>query len=360
MRSAHRPVNVFELSGFPRWETVASRVLAYFLDPRDPRHRLGSAGVDALLTLLNGATTLPLSGKEPMALTADQLRGSREWTVETESPTSEGKRIDILLTNDEHDLAIAIENKLDAAVNNPFESYARRAGRDQSNVVTVLLAPTHRTLPNHDPRWVSAQLTYDEFFAHFVRRIEDVTDPDPRSLDLLRQFIENTSEKEQRVNASADADMLEQFWAATAGRGSGLGEFFEALTRVNTVLRRRAKLLDTIIQGELQARGLLNDAWMVAGNDRAWGRSDGRVAIVYVAYELTSGNCVELMVGQHPAQDWTGFAIKAYPNRRKPGAMYGDFTHRPLRSRWRDPDSDIASEFIRSVEDLERRYPRGV
>jgi hypothetical protein len=358
MRTAMRPVNVFELSGFPRWETVASRVFAYFLDPQDPRHRLGSIGTDTLLGLLDGAPTIAFPGRPSIALDTAPIRGSVAWAVETEASTDDGNRIDILLTNDEHDIAVVVENKLDATINNPFQSYAHRAAAGHSNVLSIVLAPTRRTMPPSGSEWVSGALTYDEFFETFLKALEDAVDPDQRSLELLSQFIENTSEKEQRVSASAEADMLEQFWDATAGRENQLGEFFKALARVNKTLRQRAEALDSMIRSELEERGALNHSWLVAGNDRSWGRADGRVAVVYVAYELASGNCIELMVGQYPGKEWTGFAVKAYPNKSNAGAMYSDFNHVPLNAAWRDPDADIAAQFLSHVTTLEQRHPR--
>jgi hypothetical protein len=358
MRAPVRPVNVFELSGFPRWETVASRVLAYFLDPRDRRHRLGPVGADVLLTLLDGSTTIAARGRTAAVLDTSPMLGSTAWVVETEAATDDGNRIDILMTNDELDLAIAIENKLDAAIANPFESYAVRAAAAHSRVLSVVLAPTRRSLPHTDSPWVSVAITYDDLFDGLTARLERTADPDERSLQLLEQFIENTSEKEQRMSASAEADMLESFWAATAGRDSQLADFFKALTRVNKILRRRAEALDAVIRSELEERRVLKAAWLTAGNDRTWGRSDGRVAVVYVAYELVSGNCVELMVGQYPGKDWTGFAIKAYPNRSNAGAMYTELNHAPLTTRWTDPDVDVAAEFLTLVDRVEAMHPR--
>lgn len=360
MRAPLRPVNIFELSGFPRWETVASRVLAYFLDSRDSRHGMGALGADALLRLLDGAWTISFDERPQVTFDSAALMGSLAWAVETEVTTDDGNRIDILMTNDELDLAIAVENKLDAAVNNPFSSYALRAAAAHSTVLTVVLAPTLRSLSGSPYSWVSAALTYDEFFESFTTALTQAKDPDRRSLELLSQFIENTSEKEQRVSANAEADMLEAFWGATAGKGSELGEFFKALTRVNAALRARAESLDALIRGELETRDLLKDSWLVAGYDRTWGRSDGRVAIVYVAYELNSGNCIELLLGQYPGKEWTGFAVKAYRSRNRASAMYSDFNHVPLKRCWRDPDADVAAEFVRRVESLELKHPQAV
>lgn len=358
VRTPVRPVNVFELSGFPRWETVASRVFAYFLDPRDPRHGLGSLAADALLELLDGATTIAVNGNPSRQINTAFAVGSSEWIVETEATTDDGNRIDILMTNDEHDMAIIIENKLDAPVTNPFASYAMRAAAAHGDILCVVLAPTRRTVASADSKWISGAITYDDFFERMTVALKRVDNPDPRSVDLLTQFIENTSEKEQRVSGSAEAEMLERFWTATTGDDKQLGEFFRALSRVNTILRRRAEALDPLIREELANRNLLKDHWLVSGNDRAWGRSDGRVAIVYVAYELASGNCVELLVGQYPGKEWTGFALKAYSNRRRPGATYSDFDHVPLSIDWSDADVDIAAEFLRFVDMLESAHPR--
>ncbi|WP_203135990.1 hypothetical protein [Microbacterium sp. JZ31] len=82
------------------------------------------------------------------------------------------------------------------------------------------------------------------------------------------------------------------------------------------------------------------------------------MATVYVAYELFSGNCVELMVGQYPGKDWTGFAVKAYPNRSNAGAIYTEFNHAPLTTRWTDPDVDVAAEFLTLVDRVEAMHPR--
>lgn len=357
MRAPVRPVNVFELSGFPRWETVASRVLAYFLDPTDERHRLGSIGADSLLELLDGAPTVALADRPPVELDTKRFHGSPSWVVQTEAATEHGNRIDILMTNDEHDVAIVIENKLDATVNNPFESYAMRAAAAHLNVLSVVLAPTRRALSHDRSAWLSAAVTYDEFFDRLTAKLENVAEPDQRSVELLHQFIENTSEKEQRVSASTEVEMLDAFWSATTGRDNQIGEFFKALTRVNEILRRRADLLGAMISAELKYRRLYSRSWIVAGNDRTWGRADGRVAIIYVAFELITGNSIELLVGQFPGQEWSGFAVKAYPTRRGAGAMYSDFKYVPLQASWRDADADVVAEFLANVNELESRHP---
>ncbi|MFB9959017.1 PD-(D/E)XK nuclease family protein [Agromyces bracchium] len=355
IRAPRRPVNVFRLSGFPRWETVSSRVLGYFLDPRE-RHRLGSMCVDALLRAIEAQHASCLGGDEP--LDASTLLGSTGWTVDLEAGTADGKRIDILLTNDELSAAIIVENKLDADVYNPFASYARYAMSSYRTVLSIVLAPTHRSLAALDrgSEWVSATIVYDDVFDR-IDRFVAAERGDERSLDLLEQFIENTSERAQRVDANTEAETLEAFWSATVGPDKHFGEFFEALVRVNGILSARAQTLFTLIRDVLQERGILADSWHVSGRDRSWGRADGRVAIVYLGFELTNGDCSELMIGQYPGRSWSGFAIKAYPSRRDPHAMYGAYNHEPLAASWRDPDADVVGAFVAICERLLAERP---
>lgn len=361
MQLPQRPVNVFSVSGFPRWETVASRVLAYFLNPREDRHRMGTLAVDALIQSLAGARPLKVrEGAASMGFDPIPLLGSDAWTVETEAVTTDGKRVDILLTNADHGIALVVENKIDAGVQNPFASYAAHASVDYETVLTIVLSPRRIFLTDLglSGQWVSAAITYDDVFDHLVSAIRDRREGvDSRSLDILEQFIENTSEKERRMDAEAEARVLQSFWDATVGPDKKLAEFFEALTRVNKILMNRASRLAAMIEDALKERGLLQDSWIAAGNDRTWGRSDGRVAIVYVAFELTTGNCIELLVGQLPRQTWSGFAVKAYPNRRQPGKMYPDYRHVPMTVSWNDLDDDVVSDILRITDQLEIDHP---
>ena len=343
-------MNVFQLSGFPRWETVSSRVLGYFLDPLE-RHRLGSVFVDALLKASEAQYATYLGANE--ALDASSLIGSTRWTVDLEAGTSDGKRIDILLTNDELSAAIILENKLDADVYNPFRSYARHVMSSHRAVLSIILAPTRRSLAALDggSEWVSAALVYDDLFDR-IDLSGAAEYGDQRSFDLLEQFIENTSERAQRVDANTEAETLEGFWSATVGPDKHFGEFFEALARVNGILNARADTIHALIRDLLQQRNVFVDSWLVSGRDRSWGRADGRVAIVYVGFELTNGDCIELMIGQYPTRSWTGFAVKAYPSRRDPHSMYAAYNHAPLDASWRDPDADVVNAFGALCEQL--------
>ena len=102
-----RPQTFMEIGGYPHYENVCSNFLAFFFDPEGP-HGLGSLFLNAL------AGSVGIEGVE------GGLEGN--VSVEREVSTEAGNRIDILIRSDSN--AVLIENKIFAAVANPFEDYA--------------------------------------------------------------------------------------------------------------------------------------------------------------------------------------------------------------------------------------------
>ena len=354
-----RPVNVFELSGFPRWELVASNVLGFFLDPLE-RHGLGTTFIDGILKLAHGKPSVQRDGIEHARLfDAAECVGSEAWTVRTEFVTYDQSRIDLYLTNADLDLALVIENKVDASVNNPFKSYVERASGDFATVLCIVLAPTIRTIAAVDRRWLTRTVAYDDLFDAVAAAVEARRPlADTRSLTLLEQFIENLSERTQAMDNARDAATLDEYWSAIEGHESQVADFFRAIAKVNEILKARGKVLANEIGAALAPTGLVRESWFTLGMDHSWGRSDGRVTIAYVAFELESRNCIELMLGHHPNGGWKGMAIKGYPNRSRAGDVYADFDHIPLGLPWSASDSEIVAAFVAWVHRLETAHPR--
>lgn len=92
---------LFEIIGLPHYESVYSKLLAFFLDPLAP-HGLGTVVLESLLD-----ETVILSG---------------DIKVECEVQTHTAKRLDIVISSDNH--IIAIENKIYHQANNPFFDYS--------------------------------------------------------------------------------------------------------------------------------------------------------------------------------------------------------------------------------------------
>lgn len=93
-RTAH-PVNVFEVAGFPRWETVASNALAYFLDPNE-RHGFGTAFVDSLLRTTDGWPFVGVGGQSSHeTICAQAYVGSRHTLGEVPRDVARGHDVDV-------------------------------------------------------------------------------------------------------------------------------------------------------------------------------------------------------------------------------------------------------------------------
>lgn len=162
--------------------------------------------------------------------------------------------------------------------------------------------------------------------------------------------MHNTSEKESRMDAAAESESLEQFWGAIRGKEDEFVEFFHALERVNQMLKRRAEGLRAEILGRLEPLGVVQHSFVAAGYDNRWGLREGRVAVVYIGFQLVTGATVELVMGLVPEPRRFGLHIKAYeksPSRLKPG-----YDHVPLGLDYSAPDADIADRFVQVVKDL--------
>nr|MBA2782473.1 PD-(D/E)XK nuclease family protein [Rubrobacteraceae bacterium] len=140
-----RPQTFMEIAGYPRRENVCSNILKFFMDPEES-HGLGTLMLDALVR----------------AARIDVAEGSisSNVSVDRETVTQAGNRIDLLITSDDH--AILIENKIDASSDNPFPEYAAyldqiAEGREKHKILLTL------SQNNAGCGWGFANLTYTDF-----------------------------------------------------------------------------------------------------------------------------------------------------------------------------------------------------
>lgn len=353
--SASRPtLNVFEIAGFPRRETVASNVLAFFLDPNSS-HKMGSLFVDALITLLDGAPQFEQSFSQPAKrsskrFAASAYLGSSAWTVATEAPTSARNRIDVFLANPSLDIAIVIENKLDAPFANPLRNYVEHAAGRFGTVLSALLAPTGRTVeavPADDSQWLSAGLTFDQLFTAALAGSAWSEHAEPRAVVLLDQFRENVSAQEVAVSSQADLDQIRDFWGALEGQPDALSVFFAALTDVNASLKRRAELLREQVVGCLNRPQMpaLASSFVSAGFDHKGGIRAGWVTVMWVGFALEDGVTVELVLGDNPG-DYRDLFVKAYFTKTGARDPLAGYSRAPLEATLDSSPESIADEFV--------------
>lgn len=147
---APRRATYLELTGQSHREEVASRLLEFFLNP-EGEHGLGRLFLDALLG-------------DP------ELEGLAVESVEREVTTRLGNRLDLLVEAGSH--VVGIENKVLAALNNPWRDYWRHvqdvAGAGRAPLLVLLLVYEPR--PGQVPEFVRV-VTYRELMTRVRERL---------------------------------------------------------------------------------------------------------------------------------------------------------------------------------------------
>ncbi len=223
-----RSQTFMEIGGYPHYENVCSNFLAFFFDPEGP-HGLGSLFLDALLDSVGAA------GGE------GGLRG--DVSVGREVVTEAGNRIDLLITSDSH--ALLIENKIFAAVANPFEDYSAYlsklknesgdAYQDENNTKILLtLYPS-----GEGAEWGFKNLTHADFASAVRSRLgHHVSGADTRYLTLMLDFL-NTLE-----NLGEGTRMNQQFIDLLAERSDEVATFLKSTAEVRGEAKTKARALE--------------------------------------------------------------------------------------------------------------------
>ena len=218
-----------EIGGYAHSENVCSNFLAYFFDPNGS-HGLGSLFLNALLDTMD---------------LADRDNGlGRDVSVAREVVTEAGNRIDILLQWESW--AVLIENKIFAAVNNPFDDYAaylcglKTGGKlPRKHKVKILLT----LQPSEEGREQGfVNLTYGTFVGAVRSGLgQHITGAEPRYLPLLLDFL-NTLE-----NLGKGTRMNHDYVALLAERKGEVEEFLQGVNDIRVELRGKVQELERVL-----------------------------------------------------------------------------------------------------------------
>lgn len=226
-----RPQTFMEIAGYPHYENVCSNFLRFFFDPEGP-HGLGSLFLDALLDSVGNA-----GGEEGLG---------GNVSVEREVGTAAGNRIDILIQSDSY--AVLIENKIFAAVANPFEDYAMYldslknengdAYEDEKKTKILLtLYPSREGIG-----WGFRNLTHADFASAVRSRLGyHVSKVDIRYLTLMLDFL-NTLE-----SLGEGTRMNQEFVKLLAQRGDEVEKFLTGIKQVRDEARGKVQRLGELI-----------------------------------------------------------------------------------------------------------------
>ena len=161
-------------------------------------------------------------------------------SVEREVFTGAGNRIDILIKSDTH--AVLIENKIFAAVDNPFEDYSgyldrlkNAEGELYKNKINILLT----LYPSGEgSEWGFVNVTHAEFAEAVRSRLgHHVSEADTRYLTLMLDFL-NTLE-----NLGEGTRMNQEFIDLLAKRADEVAAFLEGTAEVRSEVKGKAQAL---------------------------------------------------------------------------------------------------------------------
>ncbi|WP_053367802.1 PD-(D/E)XK nuclease family protein [Bacillus sp. FJAT-27245] len=165
--------NLFEICGFPHYETVISNVLAFFFDPSKP-HDLKTTLIEAILQAV---------GQDYKSITDG-------WEVEREVRTSKGTFIDIVLISEE--IVIIIENKIFAPLYNDLNGYLDFIKIEYPNrkiypIVLCLTAPLSYSQVDG-----FSVITYEAFFKNVRALLGDIIETvNLRYFQILADLMDN-------------------------------------------------------------------------------------------------------------------------------------------------------------------------
>lgn len=200
--------SIYEIAGFPRWETVVSNLLAFYFDATE-QHGFKSLFFTSLLDLIEV--------KQPGF---DKKCIETEFSVEREVSTKNGLFIDLLLSsiieNEEDDSkinkedpdswSIIIENKIDASLYNDLnEYYESTTGKNKIGVVLSLRDESTTISAKTQGRFVS--ITHKELIERVKLNLpEFYFDSNDRHLLMLKEYMSNIDSLYGNPQYSTDMD----------------------------------------------------------------------------------------------------------------------------------------------------------
>ncbi len=184
--------NILEALGVVRQELRHSDFLAYLLDPRG-NHGLGDAFVKRLLQRV-----LMTAGNTPVSVTPIQLE---LWSLDRMEVRREWQRIDILLLDEDHELAVIVENKIGSGEHSDqLQRYYRTVEEHHPGwrILAVYLTPGGET-PSHESYLPVGYGLVCEVIDDLAESQASVVSPDLKTLmihytDMLRRNVLSNSD----------------------------------------------------------------------------------------------------------------------------------------------------------------------
>lgn len=193
-----RKKTIMDIAGIEHLETKWSLIYAYFFNPKES-HGLGTLFYDSLSEIL--------LHKNP-----NKKIQMNDFYVKTEVPAREKdgstKFIDILLGDGEY--AIIIENKVNASLDNPLQTYWNSIKIDDSKKCGIVLSLYDLNASKYNSNYIN--ITHEELIKQVENNLyKHYLSADSKALIFLQDFIQNIYNQKNTM----DKDLLEFYYKGT-------------------------------------------------------------------------------------------------------------------------------------------------
>ncbi|MDR0950879.1 MAG: PD-(D/E)XK nuclease family protein [Candidatus Ancillula sp.] len=355
-------VNIFDILGISRKETVSSDIWAYFFDSNN-QHGLGSLFGDCLLEIC-----------KTKGLKNEKYKLGQSWCAQTE--VSKGSdtlnRVDIVLTGG--NIAFAIENKVDAELYNPLDDYKVKIkylsnfhdnGISEDDCYVVVLHE-HKDVnivpgsPADNIKTEYFSVSYQEMIDCVRQHIgEYLLEADNNAVTILKMFIYNFEERRRKM--SEHEKIKNKLVEINSKIDGGLGKIGGFLEKVYQIGDGDIDWLKILIDKELKKPNALKNPWVYTSNWKwenqvhkysrgnlcsCWGfnirnsmewEESGKKSCSGVQYELGQG------FGKFTFKKWLGEWV-GNNFERSSSEELGDCD-------WTEKDTDIVKMFLDKIDE---------
>ena len=206
-----------EICGYPHYEIVCSNILAFYFNPKE-EHKLGEIFLKSLIDVI-----------EEKNLNFDRNIDFSNMNIFREYITDKGNWIDIVLQN--NDIAIGIENKIMAGVNNDLTDYANTLKKLNDNVVKIILSVHDESKVAEENDYIN--ITYAEFFNKLRLNLCNYTDNHNKWYIYLIDFMKNIEGFE------VEKEMEENIYEWMKDHQEDINSFYELLNTTKMSFNKR-------------------------------------------------------------------------------------------------------------------------
>lgn len=235
---------ILSISGYPHYENVASNILAFFLDPEEAHH-LGTTVLESLLRVVD---------ENP------DISKSESIEVRREDQTSEGKRIDIVVSTSDH--VIGIENKIRHDLNNPLPVYLERLKTEAAGsrtVVPIVLTTKPETDAKNAKKARFKVAAYKDFVDSLGEALQGQADSANPSKSGYRWFLEQFMEEmKMQSEGGAIREDVRQFFADEEDASNA---FWGAAKKMRRELKAKAGALHEQLADSLGQHCIASNIW---------------------------------------------------------------------------------------------------